>query len=232
MGLDALELVLNVEDAFDVRIPDERLGEIETVGDLHDFVVSLKGNLQPTRDTCLSASTFFRIRRALCRLLTTEPRGLRPRTPLDDVLPKDHRRELWTRLRRELKLTLPSLVRPRWLVCVSLFIVFLVTGAVAYFAYRSSGPVLAAVGGIAVFALAGFLVLLATAPMATRVGSGFTTLRELSQFVLAHNHAALATELQSWNAADMWETLRVIIAEQLGIKAEDVARNARFRDMP
>jgi hypothetical protein len=67
--------------------------------------------------------------------------------------------------------------------------------------------------------------------MASQVGQGFRTLRELSQYVVAHNHATLATELQAWNAANMWETLRVILAEQLGIKPEDVVRNARFRDM-
>jgi len=68
--------------------------------------------------------------------------------------------------------------------------------------------------------------------MATQVGYGFRTLRELSQYVVAHNHAKLATELRLWNATNMWETLRVIVAEQLGIQPEDVVRSARFRDMP
>jgi len=34
MGLDSVELVMEVEDAFDVQVPDERACEMRTVRDL------------------------------------------------------------------------------------------------------------------------------------------------------------------------------------------------------
>lgn len=40
MGLDTVELALSVEQAFQIDIPDYVAGDIRTVGDLHEYVVS------------------------------------------------------------------------------------------------------------------------------------------------------------------------------------------------
>jgi acyl carrier protein len=40
MGLDTVELVMAVEDWFEITIPDEVAQKLFTVGDLHGFVVS------------------------------------------------------------------------------------------------------------------------------------------------------------------------------------------------
>jgi len=41
MGLETVELVMDVEDAFDISIPNEMAQRIQTVGQLHDAVVTL-----------------------------------------------------------------------------------------------------------------------------------------------------------------------------------------------
>lgn len=41
MGLELVELVMEIEDRFDVSIPDERASRMSTVGDTRDEVVRL-----------------------------------------------------------------------------------------------------------------------------------------------------------------------------------------------
>ena len=40
MGLDTVELVLAVEEVFNIEISDEVAGKISTVGELHEYVVA------------------------------------------------------------------------------------------------------------------------------------------------------------------------------------------------
>ena len=71
MGLDAVEIVMEVEAAFDIRIPDEAGQKIETVGQLYDYVVeqTRQKTADPTNDipartdVCLTAATFYLLRR-------------------------------------------------------------------------------------------------------------------------------------------------------------------------
>ena len=40
MGLDSVEIVLSAEEMFDIEISDEAAGRMQTVGDMHEFVMS------------------------------------------------------------------------------------------------------------------------------------------------------------------------------------------------
>jgi len=40
MGLDGVELIMDVEKRFDIRLTDEEVGNIRTVGELTDLVCS------------------------------------------------------------------------------------------------------------------------------------------------------------------------------------------------
>lgn len=44
MGLDFVELIISIEDAFDISIDDEEAENIVTVGDCHKFILKKIGN--------------------------------------------------------------------------------------------------------------------------------------------------------------------------------------------
>src|SRR4051812_551281 len=104
MGLEAVELVMVVEDAFNIQIPDDR--EIVTVGDLYDCICELRSGTDCPPDACLSAATFYLIRRSICSEFGLGSREVRPRSLLESVIPKLRRRKHWAGLERSLNLTL------------------------------------------------------------------------------------------------------------------------------
>ena len=124
MGLDVVEIVLEIEEAFDISIPDEVAEKIQTVGQLYDYVVEQtrgrphrSADEAPDRtDVCLTAATFYLVRRELCAKLGLDRRQVRPRTPLEDLFPQAARRRDWAELEHKLNLKFPALVRPRPLI--------------------------------------------------------------------------------------------------------------------
>ena len=80
MGLDYVELILAVEDSFQIHIADEEANAVSTVGDLHKLVVAkLQG--QDTK-RCLTSAAFYRTRRGIVETLAIDRRKIKPRRRL------------------------------------------------------------------------------------------------------------------------------------------------------
>jgi hypothetical protein len=76
MGLEAVELVMAIEETFAIEIKDEEAGHIVSVGDLYGLVLAkLKGQ---STDQCLTSAAFYRLRRALMDGLRVHRREIRP----------------------------------------------------------------------------------------------------------------------------------------------------------
>lgn len=76
MGLDAVELVLSVEELFDIEIPNEQAEHLETVGKLHEFVVSELHRLG--RSNINPDIVFDELRVAIVAQLGVEPEQVVP----------------------------------------------------------------------------------------------------------------------------------------------------------
>ncbi|MBB6092910.1 acyl carrier protein [Povalibacter uvarum] len=76
MGLDTVELVMAVEDHFQIEIPDDIATTLDTVGLLHKFLVS-----QLQRRSLLPvdrARVFCELRDIICRQSGVEPEKVVP----------------------------------------------------------------------------------------------------------------------------------------------------------
>jgi hypothetical protein len=113
MGLDGVELILAVEDAFQITITDEEAGTIVTVGDLHDLVMAKLHSQDCGR--CLTSAAFYRTRQGIAESLGIARRDIRPSTSLDAILPRSGRRQSWRRIQEVANLNLPALQHPRWI---------------------------------------------------------------------------------------------------------------------
>jgi acyl carrier protein len=74
MGLDSVELVMKVEEHFDIEIPDNVASTLETVGLLHDFVYQ---ELQRRgRKKMGFTQVFDELREIICAQLGVHPRAV------------------------------------------------------------------------------------------------------------------------------------------------------------
>lgn len=63
MGLDQVELIMAVEEEFNIELADDALATVHTVGDFYEAIKKMLGNV--TTDEFLKHNIFNKVRRAL-----------------------------------------------------------------------------------------------------------------------------------------------------------------------
>lgn len=226
MGLDIVDLILEVEETFSIKLPEDQLSCVTTVGDLHKLILE-QTDLGKRAEVCLSSTVFFTIRNAATALGATG--RLRPRDSTIQLLPERNRRNFWRELERHAQLRFPKLCRPNWLSNLLLIVPICasITPALSCYTYTDS-IVWAFASYLASLCLIGLTLHLLTLPLAVWPGKSFQTIRGLSESILRLNFEKLSAMKNGSNAGDVWIVLRSVIAEQLGVATDQVIPAARF----
>lgn len=234
MGLDTVELVIEVEERFGIRIRDEDAEKIQTAGQLRDYVlmcISSGASTYPNRpiDTvCLTAAAFYRIRRGLMSVAGVPREAIRPGANTASLLPQEGRRAAWTALSETLQLTLPRLTRPAWLTCwLTLAVLTSAAGTVVAAMQWVPAPD-AVVLGVLQLMLLGLLAGYASRPFARIPYRDAQTIGGLVWNVAALNATTLLQAYDRPVEQEVWEILKLLIIEHLGVPAEDVTPDASW----
>lgn len=107
MGLDTVELVMNVEKHFGIHIPDKEAERILTVQDFADCVCKYVNVNSHAK--CKSQYLFYVLREYFVTEYLYDRIRFKPSTPIDDVIPMDGRDIVWDKLTDDFKMKLPSL---------------------------------------------------------------------------------------------------------------------------
>lgn len=228
MGLDMLEVIMEVEDQFGVQIPDTDYAKLRTVGDLHDLIVLKKTGFRPGR--CLSPMFFCRLRRQLMEQFSARRDQVRLDAGLEMFLPREDRRAHWAALQDRMGFHLPPLRlsrgQMRGLTAIALSIPL-------------TAALLAAPLGITVAVLALMLGAIAAYILAVLATGWIDTWAVELPSECATVRGTVAT-LRDWNfvrTPDMdpylaegldWNRLREIVSEALGVPPDQVTPDARF----
>jgi len=223
MGLDSVELILAVEEGFQIHIADEEAQEALTVGDLYDLVLS-KLDCRDSR-RCLTSAAFYRTRRGIVEALGLQRTDVRPSTQLEAILPKATRNAKWQRIQESMKLDLPCLHHTTsscfglTAICVAL--------TVGSGLYLQSG--LVGLGLLLLLGLvAGAFLVHFTPELAVQFPSSDATVGDLAKGVLAANHRHFMAEIGTRSRNNVWEVLCAIIENQLGVERAKLTPDARF----
>jgi len=117
MGLDVLEFVMEVEEAFQFRFPDEHISDLTTPRRLIDYLTARL----PTaaQHCCPSQRVFYRLRSAVAARLGCPRSALRPDTSLLALIPEHVRATTWASIRQDFGASQmphwPRLDDPGWL---------------------------------------------------------------------------------------------------------------------
>ena len=230
MGLDLVEVVMEVEDAFGISISDEDVPTLETVGSLHEYVSKRLGKRLKT--PCLTAVAFYRLRRSLMSILGVSRDKLRPSTDLRLLIPVRNRRAVWRRLQASLGLELPQLSPSR--ASIILIVAAPIAVGVGFYWARVLLDHPATIPRWAPFlaAAVAFLIALKLASyFADALRADLGTMGGLARGVVAHNYAALTDQVGASRETDLWDALCFIICEQLNVKPERVTKETRLADL-
>lgn len=210
MGLDSVELVIRFEDTFGISISDEVAATLTTPRKVIDYVVTQV--VTSDDHACLSQQAFYFLRSGFMKRLQVPRSAFRVDAPLRLLIPKQNRKRVWEELKAELgEQALPELTRPLWLVSLLTAVAVLIG---AYAAYATLNVWAAA--GISI--LCGFLLSVLSRPCRNSFPRGVSTVGELVEYLLSHSPEDFKRIRRVWTRAQVAETVRAVIVDQVGIK--------------
>jgi hypothetical protein len=234
VGLDTVELVIEVEQTFDIVIDDRDAEQITTVGGLYQYVLTrLEGKASPT-PTCKSAAVFFRLRRALCESLGIERERVRLSTAIEDLIPSEIRASTWPKLQQAVDLRLPGLGSPGSVVgstVVAILTSLVIMMAIAFAGTLPGFPIQAALWSFLVVALlAAVLIPIATRPLAVCLPEECQSVRGLVVSITSMNYGRIHSGDRRWNEVEAWDALCSLISTLAGIAVSELTEETRFVD--
>jgi acyl carrier protein len=219
MGLDSVELVIEVENQFGIAISDAEAQRVVTVGDLLAIINARMEACKFSR--CPSLGRFLQVRRFMRDFLQKPSLRMRPSTTVVALVPWYRRRELWRSLSKlldsyYLPLQLPQPLRLGVLLAsICLFAV----GASTAFIDVAILPL----GILTAFAIIVFLQLALT-PLRIEPPANMATMGDISLRLIGLSQATgpfLSSD-------EVLERLQTIVSRALGVDRDEVIPAARF----
>lgn len=235
MGLELVEIVLEVESTFGISLPDAKLSmEMRTVGDLYDCILDILG--RENEGIGLTTQAFKTLQETLSALRSIPEEQIRLDTQLDALVPVLRRRAFWRKLKKSLQLPLPPLDRSAGVIRAIFAVSFVLGGMTTsniMFGVNLllRDPVIWACIVFVFFGAVGFWAIIGivlTIPAAVAWPRGIRSVGDLTQTMVSMNYGMLIRRDPRWNRNDVWMALQQIIASSLGVKLSDVTPQSRF----
>lgn len=230
MGLDVVELVIEVEGAFEISIADSDYSQIATVGDLHQYILRQLDSQHQSylaHQNCPSVPAFLAARRAITTLLPVSRKVVRPTTQLAAIIPKQSRRHVWQQLQVVTHIRLPPLVLPSGIRLLAFVATVGMLVATTWACIDLPG-----VGGV-LFAALIFTELWITLfalsrPLASEFPSDFRTVADMVRAAKPPHYPSQRQPSCIADSEIVWKKLVAIIVSELAVSTSEVTPDARF----
>ncbi|MAT14315.1 MAG: hypothetical protein CMJ46_03500 [Planctomyces sp.] len=115
MGLDLIEMLMDIEDEFEFSIPNDDYTELRTIDGLQEYLIQRKMEWDITEKEAIARTTFqyyFQVRDFLAYRTGQPIARLRPALKLKQLISLDDRKPFWKALGYRFQLALPKLEVP------------------------------------------------------------------------------------------------------------------------
>lgn len=215
MGLDTVELIVALEDAFGIEIPDHAAVHLTTPRKVTDYVLCELKLVEQA--PCMSQQAFYLLRRNLIPILGVGRAEFRPATRLEELIPIDNRVQTWARIRSEIGvMAVPDLVRPNWL--------FLLLSALTVLTALDvfiNAAILFENGQVALFISlfvavgVGYLSAVVTRPLKREFQPDCAAAGDLANYLMLHTPHVFKKE---WTREEVATTVRGVVTEVTGVQ--------------
>jgi acyl carrier protein len=228
MGLDSVELVMEIEQKFGIKIPDQEAENITTVGQMYDAVwLRLEGKYS---NKCNSQILFYKLRKSSEEILHVSKQQFLLDTIPEDIFPKENRREIYKQFGKTIKLSLPDLVLTKpWSIFLNTVGVVTILGTLIYviilvnFYDNSKWLFLFPIIGL-------FVSLLLSKILDTRRIIIFqNTIRAFVEKTLVINYGKLVKE-NGYNRKEVEMVINQIIVDKIGVDEDEISPEKSFTD--
>jgi len=222
MGLDAVEIVMDVEDHFGITIQNAEAEHVRTVADL---VALIQGRISAAHEAyCPMLPAFLKLRTTVRDATGDKTFRIRPRQRIADRLSIPQRRQLWKRLSELLGSTPRGLRRPQLLRQILGTSVVALLGIALITAVAIDVRILPVTLAVAAFCI--FLLHIVTVQFRTVPPAEWVTFGDITAKLVGVTFAT--KQLQLRTADDILCELRPLIVDVLGVDGEKVVPDARF----
>lgn len=219
-GEDLGDLLVNIEENFDIKFADDEFINICTYGELHDHIIDKIRSEHANVEDCTSQQAFYKLRNALVEALGITKNEITPHMSLVSILPRNRRKSQVSDIEKVLGFKL-SLLRPLHFVENTFSIMALASffGIFLSFFFEFSGILIAIIG---------FVVSIAGLKIAYKTANeiDIETVGELAKTLTRDKYAKSRRNAKTCNYREIGDVLTENICYGLGMEKSELTRNA------
>lgn len=223
MGLDSVELIVDVENTFQISISDPEAESVETVGKFYELILSKIDYSKHHK--CQTQVLFYKLREVMSRHCMIEKKGIKPETQLDTIFMSETIKEKWKAIQDEVYFNMPDLKRSKKLsgllntlsfIFISAAIVLLIT------VFITSNYLL-------LLYVLGFISLTYLIWRLTRHLKKYPSHSNMRNLVMAILPLSIKNlDLSIRDKNDVLHVLKYIIHDKIGVDMEEITLDAHF----
>jgi hypothetical protein len=210
---DIEDLLVKVENSFDIKFGDTELTEIMTFGQLCDLIAN-KIQLDNS-DDCTSQQAFYKLRHAISSTLQIDNKTISTDFPLVNLLPRQSRRARTKKLEKHLDFKLNILRPPHWVT--GILLILLLASIIGLFFNWQIGLL-----GL-VFSIVGLWI-------ANKIGNelDLQTVGQVAEKMMRENYLKSRRNPKTFNKNEIEKVLTDWFSHDLRINKSKLTRDAKF----